>query len=122
MEIVVNDRQISAEERSQVSRQVKAELIEHLYQGCLPGTIVGIPLGIAIFINFYKHTPLYPLIAWFVVYNLGLVSLTALFFAYTRYINKISTDSWLLAYSINMSICASLWGVCVFLIPADRIF
>jgi diguanylate cyclase (GGDEF)-like protein len=121
MEIVVNDRQISAEERSQVSRQVKAELIEHLYQGCLPGTIVGVPLGIAIFINFYKHTPFYPLVAWFLVYNLGLLSLTALFFAYTRYKNKISSDAWLLAYSINMSICASLWGVCVFLIPTDNL-
>ncbi len=121
MEIVVNDRQISKEERDQVSQQVKAELIEHLYQGCLPGTIVGIPLGIAIFINFYKHTPFYPLVAWFVVYNLGLLSLTSLFFVYSRYKTKISSDSWLFAYATNMSICASLWGVCVFLIPTDNL-
>ncbi len=121
MEIAVSDRQISADERAQVSRQVKAELIEHLYQGCLPGTIVGVPLGIVIFIDFYKYTPFNSLLAWYVVYNLGLVALTALFFAYTRYKNKINLDSWLLAYSINMSICASLWGVCVFLIPTENL-
>ncbi|MCD6039827.1 MAG: cph2 6 [Gammaproteobacteria bacterium] len=121
MEIVVNEKQISTEERAQVSQQVKAELIEHLYQGCLPGTICGIPVGIAIFVDFYKHTPTYPLIAWFVVYNLGLLALTTLFFAYTRYKNKISLDSWLSAYSINMSICATLWGVCVFLIPEQNL-
>lgn len=121
MEIVVNEKQISADERAQVSRQVKAELIEHLYQGCLPGTVCGIPVGIAIFVDFYKYTPTYPLIAWFVVYNLGLLALTTLFFAYTRYKTKISLDSWLLAYSVNMSICAALWGVCVFLIPADNL-
>jgi diguanylate cyclase (GGDEF)-like protein len=121
MESVISEKQISTEERAQVNRQVKAELIEHLYQGCLPGTICGVPVGIAIFVDFYKHTPTYPLIAWFAVYNLGLFALTTLFFAYTRYKNKINADSWLLAYSINMSICASLWGVCVFLIPADNL-
>ncbi len=121
METVVSDRQISAEERAQVSRQVKVELLEHLYAGCLPGVIVAIPLGIGIFINFYKHTPFPPLLAWYIVYNLGIVSLAALFFAYTRYKSKISSDTWLLAYSINMSICASLWGVSVFLIPTDNL-
>lgn len=121
MEIVVSDRQISAEERAQVSRQVKAELIEHLYQGCLPGTIVGIPLGIAIFIDFYKYSPFYPLVAWYIVYNLGLLSLSALFFAYVRFKSKINSDTWLRAYSINMSICAALWGVCVFLIPETNL-
>ncbi len=121
MEITVSEKQISADERAQVSQQVKAELIEHLYQGCLPGTICGIPVGIAIFVDFYKYTPTYPLVAWFVVYNLGLLALTTLFFAYKRYKNKISLDSWLSSYSVNMSICATLWGVCVFLIPADNL-
>jgi diguanylate cyclase (GGDEF)-like protein len=121
MDIVVNQKQISPAERAQVSQQVKAELIEHLYQGCLPGTICGIPVGIAIFADFYKNTPTYPLVGWFIIYNLALLALTTLFFAYTRYKSKVSLDSWLFAYSMNMSICAVLWGVCVFLIPADNL-
>lgn len=121
METVASDRQISSEEQAQVNRQVKVELIEHLYQGCLPGVIVGIPLGIGIFINFYNNTPFLPLLAWYIVYNLGLVSLASLFFAYTRFKSKVSSDAWLLAYSINMCICAAIWGVSVYLIPTQNV-
>lgn len=117
MDAKVEEKHISAEEHAQIDRQVKAELIEHLYQGCLPGTISGIPVGIAIFIDFYNHSPLHLLIGWYILYNLGLVALTALFFIYRKYKNTYSLDTWLIAYSVVMSVCAINWALSVYLIP-----
>lgn len=119
MTIHSQQKQISDAERVQINRQVKVELIEHLYQGCLPGTISGIPVGIAIFADFYNHTPLNLLIAWYVFYNLALVGLTALYYVYRRYQTAYSPDTWLASYSVVMTVCAITWGLCVFLIPDD---
>ncbi|HSW68630.1 MAG TPA: EAL domain-containing protein [Gammaproteobacteria bacterium] len=117
MELVADQRQISSEEKLQINQQVKAELIEHLYRGCLPGTISGIPVGIAIFIDFYNHTPNALLIPWFAVYNFALLALTLLYFVYRKYKNNYSEQTWLRAYSVVMSLCAIMWAICVFLIP-----
>jgi len=117
MELVADQRQISTQEKVQINQQVKAELIEHLYRGCLPGTISGIPVGIAVFIDFFKFTPNSVLIPWFVAYNLALLGLTLLYFVYNKYKNQYSLQTWLIAYSVVMSICAVMWAICVFLIP-----
>src|SRR5690349_18633282 len=117
MELVADHRQISTEEKFQISQQVKAELIEHLYRGCLPGTVSGIPVGIAIFVDFYKHTPNSLLIPWFIAYNFALLALTLLYFIYSKYKNQYSLTTWLVAYSVVMSVCAVMWAICVFLIP-----
>lgn len=117
MEMVVNQKQISSDEKAQISRQVKAELIEHLYQGCLPGTITGVPVGIAFFIDFYGYTPTGLLIAWYIYYNLALVALTGLYFFYKHHKTKFSLNTWLWSYSIAMCACALAWGMCVYLIP-----
>lgn len=117
MEMVVNQKQISSKEKTQINRQVKAELIEHLYQGCLPGTITGVPVGIAFFIDFFGYTPTGLLIAWYIYYNLALVALTGLFFVYKYHKSKFSLDTWLWSYSIAMCACALAWGMCVYLIP-----
>lgn len=117
MEIVADQKQVSATERAEISRQVKAELIEHLYQGCLPGTVSGIPVGIAVFIDYYHHTPTNLLISWYIFYNLALIALTTLYFIYKKYKPKVSLNTWLWAYSIVMSICAISWGICILLLP-----
>jgi hypothetical protein len=117
MEMITDEKYISSEERAQIDQQVKAELIEHLYQGCLPGTISGIPVGIAIFVDFYNHTPTNWLVAWYVFYNFALVALTGLYFLYKRNKYKYSLSTWLKAYSGVMSLCALSWAFCVFLIP-----
>lgn len=117
MDATVEQKQISADERAQINRQVKAELIEHLYQGCLPGTISGIPVGIAIFIDFYNHSPTNLLIGWYIFYNLGLAALTALYFIYRKHKNAYSLDTWLMAYSTVMCVCAFSWALSVYLIP-----
>src|SRR5579872_6018618 len=117
MELVADQRHISVEEKVQIKQQVKAELIEHLYRGCLPGTISGIPVGIAVFIDFYKHTPNSLLIPWFIDYNLALLALTLLYFTYNKYKNNYRLETWLVAYSVVMSICAVMWAIAVFLIP-----
>lgn len=117
MDIIADQKQITNEEKAFVNKQVKAELIEHLYQGCLPGTIAGVPVGIAVFIDFYGYTPLTLLIPWFIFYNLGLVALTSLFFIYKKYQTKFDLSAWLFAYSGVMSVCAISWGICVFLMP-----
>jgi diguanylate cyclase (GGDEF)-like protein len=119
MEIIANPKLVSSEEKAQISRQVKAELIEHLYQGCLPGTISGIPVGIAIFVDFYKHTPLGFLISWFIAYLFALGCLTGLYFIYRRYQHTVDLDTWLYAYTGVMCMCATLWGISVFMIPDD---
>jgi diguanylate cyclase (GGDEF)-like protein len=122
MDIVTSQKQVSDEERAQISQQVKAELIEHLYRGCLPGTIGGIPVGIAFFIIFYGHTSTSLLIAWSIYYSFALLNLGSLYFAYKAYKHKFRLSTWLLAYSIAMSMCALAWGLSTFLIPDDSIF
>lgn len=121
MRITSQQKQVSDAEKQQIDQQVKVELIEHLYQGCLPGTISGIPVGIAIFADFYNHTPFNLLVIWYIVYNLALVALTSLFFIYKRYQANYSPDTWLISYSAVMTLCAITWGVSVFLIPEDII-
>lgn len=122
MDIVENQKKISDEEKAQINQQVKAELIEHLYRGCLPGTISGIPVGIAFFFDFYGHTPIHWLIAWSIYYSLALLNLGTLYFLYKAYKPKLQLSTWLLAYSVSMSLCAVAWGLSSFLIPTDVIF
>lgn len=117
MDFVGIKKQISTEERAQINRQVKEELIEHLYQGCLPGTISGVPVGIAVFLDFYGYTSTPLLILWSVFYLLGLVGLTVLYFVYRRYKHFFEIHSWLMIYAVLMCYCALLWGISVFLIP-----
>ena len=117
MEIVVDHKDISTDERAQISQQVKAELIEHLYRGCLPGTISGIPVGIAIFVDFFGHTSTYLLLAWAAYYCFALIQLTGLYFFYQRNKNNFKETTWLVSYSIAMSLCAVAWGVTAFLMP-----
>lgn len=119
MSLALEQKQISIEERLQIDRQVKIELIEHLYQGCLPGTISGIPVGIAIFIDFFHHTPLAWLLPWYIFYNLCLFILTGMYVFYRRYQSSRSPDFWLRLYSMGMVLCSVSWGICVFLIPDD---
>ena len=120
--IVAEQKQISAEERADINQQVKAELIEHLYRGCLPGTIGGIPVGIAFILVFYAHTPTNLLIAWAIYYFLALFNLGLVYVAYQKYKPKLQLSSWLLIYSIAMSMCALAWGLSSQLIPVDNIF
>lgn len=119
MEVVIDHKQISNLERAQIGQQVKTELIEHLYKGCLPGTIAGVPVGIAIFVVIFGHAPLSGLIAWTIYYSLALINLTTVYFIYVKNKNKLSANSWLLAYSVSMSLCAVAWGTLVMLIPTD---
>ncbi len=117
MDIVADQKYISSEEKTQINQQVKEELIEHLYRGCLPGTVSGIPVGIAIFIDFYHYTPNSLLIPWFIAYNLALLALTGLYLFYRKNKERFSLNTWLTAYSVVMSVCAVMWAICVFLIP-----
>jgi diguanylate cyclase (GGDEF)-like protein len=119
--IATEQKQISHDERAQISRQVKAELVEHLYRGCLPGTIGGIPVGIAAFIDLYGYRPLPVLISWISYYGFFLVALTGLYAFYTRYKAKYTYDTWLLNYSITMSLCSITWAICVFLLPDNMV-
>jgi diguanylate cyclase (GGDEF)-like protein len=120
--IVVQQKQISQQESADIDQQVKAELIEHLYRGCLPGTIGGIPVGIAFIANFYGHTPMPILIAWAIYYFLALANLGAVYFAYQKYKAKFALKNWLLAYAVAMSMCAIAWGLSSYLIPTDNVF
>lgn len=117
MELPIEKKQISNAERVAINLQVKEELIEHLYQGCLPGTISGIPVGIVVFLDFYGFSSLRLLVLWSIFYALGLIALTSLYVYYKK--NKISysLDTWLFAYASIMSYCALMWGISVFFIP-----
>lgn len=121
MEIAVGQKVISDKEKGEINRQVKAELIEHLYRGCLPGTIGGIPVGIAFIINFYGHTSGTLLLAWSIYYFFALTTLGTTYFLYKAYKPRASLQSWLMIYSIAMSMCALAWGLSTLLIPTDSI-
>lgn len=117
IDLVENKKYISSQERAQINQQVQADLIDHLYEGCLPGTISGIPVGIAVLLDFYNYTPTYLLAIWAIFYTLGLTALTALYFIYTKYKEKLALNKWLYIYGITMCYCACLWGISVLLIP-----
>ena len=87
MDIVAN-KQISEEEKNQISQQVQADLVEHLYEGCLPGTFTGIGCSIAFFLMFYGYTPTVLLISWVVIFDIMMCILTGLYFFYQHYKNK----------------------------------
>lgn len=117
MEIAVDHKQISSEERAQINRQVKADLVDHLYQGCMPGTMSGIVVSIVLFFDYYNYVPLYLLITWIVVFNFMMFSLSALYFAYVKYRSKLHLVTWERAYSSMMTGCAIAWVPGIYLIP-----
>lgn len=121
MDIAASQKQVTAKERAEINQQVKAELVEHLYHGCLPGTIAGVPVGIAYFLVFYGHTSTPWLIAWSIYYGFALFTLTTVYFIHRWHKLKLSLNGWLFAYSVAMSMCALAWGLSSLLIPTDSI-
>lgn len=121
MELVANINQISTGESTRIKRQVQSELVDHLYEGCLPGTLTGVLCSIAYFLMFYGYTPLPLLIAWVIVFNLMLSILTGLYFVFLKFKNKISSNIWQWAYSVAMTGCALVWVPSVLLMPENTI-
>jgi len=119
MDIVADQKQISDEEKFLISKQVKAELIEHLYQGCLPGTVSGMVASIAIYLDYNGYTPPNLLVMWVVFFNVMMVSLTALFFVYKKFRNEFELSFWERAYSLMMAGCAISWVPIIYLLPED---
>ena len=116
MDIVKSLKQISDNEKLQINRQVKADLINHLYQGCLPGTIAGIVASIVIFFDYYGYTSTDWLIVWLICFNSMMLILTSLYFFYLRFGHRLSLNFWETSYSIAMSGCAVVWIPIVILI------
>src|SRR6185437_4281192 len=119
MNIMVEQKQISDQEKLLINKQVKEELIEHLYQGCLPGTITGIVASVAIYLNYYGYTPFNLLNAWVVFFNLMMFSLSALFFLYKKYKEKFELITWERSYAVMMTGCAISWVPIIYLLPID---
>jgi predicted signal transduction protein with EAL and GGDEF domain len=119
MDIVVDHKQISADDKVLISKQVKADLVDHLYQGCLPGTISGVVLSILFFLDYRGYTPTSYLVAWFVTFNIMMLALSSLFFTYTKYKHRLHPDKWEKVYSVTMIGCALAWVPAVVLMPAD---
>lgn len=120
MDIATNSKQISEDEKNQISKQVQADLVEHLYEGCLPGTITGIGCSVAFFLMFYRYTPTALLVGWVIIFDIMMSLLTALYFIYTKNKLKLSSAFWERAYTVVMSLCALSWTPVVFLMPDDQ--
>jgi diguanylate cyclase (GGDEF)-like protein len=119
MEIVAHQKQISPDERAHIAKQVKDELIEHLYQGCLPGTISGMVASVALYLDYKGYTQENLLVMWVIAFNLMMVSLTALYFTYKKFKNRFSLAKWEWAYSILMTGCAISWVPIILMLPDD---
>ncbi len=119
MTIHADHKQISAVEKEQIKRQLRADLIDHLYQGCLPGTFSGILVSAWLFMDYYAVTPLKPLVIWLVVFNLMMLALTGLYFLYIKYKHFMAVAKWEWAYSIMMVGCAISWVPGIFMLPND---
>lgn len=119
MDIVSDQKQISDRERAQINEQVHADLIDHLYQGCLPGTISGLIVSPAIFLDYFGHTPTHLLIAWMIGFDLMMIIFSTLYFFYTKYKYKYDLASWEKAYSVVMIGCAVAWVPGIYLLPVD---
>ncbi len=120
MDIVVDQRQISQDEKVRIGKQVRADLVEHLYQGCLPGTITGLLVSTLLFLDYYGYTNTYLLITWLVFFDLMMISLSALFFIYIKFKYMFSLFAWEWIYSIAMTGCAISWIPSILLMPDDR--
>jgi len=120
MDIVADHKQISNEDKDQIKRQVKAELIDHLYQGCLPGTITGLVVSVFLFLDYFRQSPLYLLVGWLTFFNVMMVAFSGLYFLYTKYKISLSLIAWEWAYSIMMSMCALAWVPGIYLLPQDH--
>ncbi len=116
---IADQKQITREERDQINQQVKTDLVDHLYQGCLPGTVSGIAASIALFFDYYGYTPIYLLIGWMIVFNLMMLSLSGLYFFYTKYKSSFDLLSWEKAYSVMMTGCAIAWVPGIYLLPEN---
>src|SRR5690242_12368326 len=105
MEIVANQKQISANDKAQIEKQVKDELIEHLYQGCLPGTVSGMVASVVLYFDYHGYIPQNLLVIWFIVFNLMMFSLTALYFTFKKFKSRLNLVKWEWTYSILMTGC-----------------
>ena len=119
MEILAGAKQLSLEEKSQVRKQVQADLVDHLYEGCMPGVVSGVVASIAFFLMYYGFTPLPYLTAWVVAFDTMILCLFAIYIAFLRYKNRFSMDTWEKGYFIVLTGCALMWIPCVLLIPDD---
>lgn len=119
MDITTERKQISEDERLLINKQVKEELVEHLYEGCLPGTISGMVASVAIYLDYYRHTSFLLLNSWVVTFNLMMFSLTALFFIYKKYKSQYDNATWERCYSLMMTGCALAWMPIIYLLPQD---
>lgn len=119
MTTVADQKQISIKERLLINKQVKEELVQHLYEGCLPGTISGMVASVAIYLDYYKNSPFFLLNAWVITFNLMMISLTGLFFVYKNYKTKYELDVWERSYSLMMIGCALSWVPIIYLFPQD---
>lgn len=119
MGIVIDQKQISDEEKAQVDKQVKIDLVDHLYHGCLPGTISGNIASIALFLDFYNYTPFKSLAAWFIGFNLMMFTLSGVYFYRQKYNASYNPSTWEWIYSLAMVGAALSWVPCLFLMPDD---
>ncbi len=119
MNIVSNQKQVSEQEKIQISKQVQADLVEHLYEGCLPGTIAGVVSSITFFLMFYGFAPLNLLLSWVVIFNIMMISLTSLYFIYKKQKSLHETHTWQRAYAVAMTGCAISWTPLILLMPHD---
>lgn len=119
MDILIDQKQISDAERAKINDQVQTELVHHLYEGCLPGTISGLVASVALFFDFYKYTPIHLLIGWVIVFDFMMLALSALYFVYLKQKDKFTPLTWERAYSVMMIGCAMAWVPCIYLMPND---
>jgi diguanylate cyclase (GGDEF)-like protein len=119
MDIVVDQRQVSNDEKLRIGKQVRADLVDHLYQGCLPGTITGLLVSFLLFLDYRGFTNHAYLIIWLVVFDFMMIALSALYIFYMKFKYILSLFAWEWAYSIVMTGCALSWIPSIFLMPND---
>lgn len=112
---------ISSDERSQINKQVRADLIDHLYRGCLPGTVSGAVASIALFLDFYEYTPTYLILLWYLAFNFMMLLLSILYFSYVYHKKIFTLTTWEYAYSIVMMGCAVSWVPVIYIMPQDMV-
>lgn len=119
VDIKADSKHVTVDERHQINEQVKSELIDHLYAGCVPGTITGMVASIALFADYYGFTPLPLLIAWMVGFNFMMVALSCLYFLFMKNKARFSLTTWENSYSIMMCGCAISWVPIILMLPDD---
>lgn len=119
MDFAAGPKKLSAEETQLIDAQIRADLMDRVYNGCTPNAAAGVFTSLLFFIDFYGFSRVSLFTAWLIVFNVAMIFLAALFPLYLRYKQHFSSLTWQKVYTVTTLVCSLVWLPVIFFIPLD---